>query len=94
MAKPKTKPMTDEDYVAKKGLVCPYCGHAEVCAARLHADEDVAWGDAWCSQCGRSWLEQYQLVGWEPDELEAENEDGQSEEKEEETSNKEGVQNN
>ncbi len=76
--KTQTKPMTDEDYVAKKGRVCPYCGRTEVCAARLTATDDVAWGDAWCGDCDRTWLEQYRLVGWEPDQLE--DEDGQSEE--------------
>ena len=63
------KEMTNKEYVAKKGLSCPYC-HERTAEAvgDLEIDGPVAWLEVACnsSTCGQIWTDEYNLVGWTP----------------------------
>jgi hypothetical protein len=59
-------PMTDEEYVAKEGERCPYCGSPRIEATA----EDFGIGDdsfyIYCWDCKKSHRAAYKLVGWLP----------------------------
>lgn len=57
--------MTSEEYVAKKGLVCPACGANAVRAdGALHVDGDSAHQAIYCVKCEASWFDNYKLTGY------------------------------
>ena len=59
------KQMTNEEYVAKQGLVCPYCGSVAIFAVGdMGAEADEAWGEVECLSCCRKWRDVFKLVGW------------------------------
>jgi len=57
--------LTDEEYVAKKGLHCidKECdGVVRLGSSELQNDALIAWCS--CDKCERSWMEVYQLTGY------------------------------
>lgn len=57
--------MTDEEYVAKKGVRCPYCGaHAVRTLSDMDPCDDAAYQDAICDECGKEWIDLFKLVGY------------------------------
>lgn len=70
MGKKKALPvLSQDDYVARRGLDCPYCHKATASAAgNLEADGPVAWQNCRCDEtnggCGKEWTDEFNLVGW------------------------------
>lgn len=57
-------PMTDQEYVAKGGCVCPICGHHDVSGGFVSIDIAVASQDCSCDECGATWTDKYSLTGY------------------------------
>lgn len=55
--------MTSEEYVAKKGLVCPNCGEMPD-QRSVEIDETGVYANCFCI-CGAEWTEIYHLAGYE-----------------------------
>ena len=61
--------MTDEQYVNRIGLACPFCESTNVRTVdALEADGGCAWQECACSDCGKAWTDQYALTGFNPTE--------------------------
>lgn len=52
-----------KEYVAKKGIHCPYCDSTDLSVGRIQPDEWTAWQDVECEDCGKSWIDDYALIG-------------------------------
>ena len=55
--------LTSEEYVAKKGLVCPNCGQMPE-QRSFEADDNGFYANCYCV-CGAEWVETYILTGFE-----------------------------
>lgn len=57
--------LTNEEYVAKGGNICPHCGSTDIVGG---SDVEIGTGTAMqgvsCSECGVEWVDQYKLVGY------------------------------
>jgi len=60
------EPMTDEEYVAKQGVVCPFCRSERIDGGDWDAMGEHAVQACKCDDCGREWLDQYRLIGYLP----------------------------
>lgn len=61
---PASGPMSDTQYVSKRGNFCPVCGSKHyVEAERLEADGDTASSKVDCANCGSTWTDVYTLSG-------------------------------
>lgn len=56
--------MTDKGYVASAANLCPFCGSDDIEGGEFNADGTSAWCDVICNDCGKSWQDHYQLVGY------------------------------
>jgi len=67
-AAPATSMLTDEQYVRAGGNICPHCHSCDIegLAATLETDDHGAGQTVKCHDCGRQWIDQYQLIGWIP----------------------------
>lgn len=57
--------ISKEDYVARCGNVCPVCGSHEVTGDNIEVDGSQAWQEVSCDQCGATWQDVYQLIGYD-----------------------------
>ena len=62
-------PMTPEQYVQQKGLHCPFCNSVEFIGGSIEVSAGKASQEVTCSECGGAWLDEYQLVGFMPQEV-------------------------
>jgi len=61
--------MTDEQYVSRMGIACPFCESTKIRTVdALEAESGCAWQECACSDCGKRWTDQYFLVGFTFDE--------------------------
>jgi len=51
-----------QNYLDKKGCVCPFCESKSVVASPLEADGMDAWCTVECYHCGEKWEDEYNLV--------------------------------
>lgn len=58
------KPLTSEEYVAKKGLVCPHCQGEHIDGKQLSVEGGQAFQDVSCNDCDAEWTDIYDLKGW------------------------------
>ena len=58
------KPITTEEYVAKKGLVCPHCGSTDIEGGHVVIDEGKAYQKVGCNECDKDWTDTYVLTGY------------------------------
>ena len=58
------KPMTDKQYVASGGTVCPICRSSEVSGGSVEVDAGGATQKCECAICGTAFLDCYALVGY------------------------------
>lgn len=57
--------LTDAEYVAKRGAVCPFCGSQNIEGQdRVEVCEDGCTQDVSCAECDRAWTDSYVLVGY------------------------------
>ncbi len=59
------KKMTNEEYVNYKGTKCPHCQSHNITAESIESDGAIAWSTVECEDCGETWRDVYQLVGYE-----------------------------
>jgi hypothetical protein len=57
-------PMTEAQYLAKKGNCCPFCGSREIEADSIEADGPDAWDNCKCNDCNATWSSAYTLTGF------------------------------
>ncbi len=55
--------MTQREYLAKRGAVCPFCESDEIDGEQVEI-EDGAWQRVTCARCGREWHDSYVLSGF------------------------------
>ena len=59
--------MTSEEYVRIRGVRCPFCGSGDgITGEHIEVDAGGAYQDVWCASCGKSWVDEYKLVGYSP----------------------------
>jgi formate dehydrogenase maturation protein FdhE len=57
--------LTEEEYAAKAGEMCPACGGADVVAVGgIETDGKTAWRPADCEDCGATWYDRWSLTGY------------------------------
>lgn len=60
-----SKVLTEKEYVAKDGNVCPVCQSKNILTNRLSTAQDYASRLIECSDCGSYWEDFYQLTRYE-----------------------------
>lgn len=57
--------MSQQQYIAHKGLKCPFCGGSEIEGAEVNIDEGGAYQEVSCLDCNAVWSDNYDLVRYE-----------------------------
>lgn len=57
-------PLTDEQYVAKGGGVCPVCKSTQIEGGSIQVDGPGAWQGVRCLECEATWNDLYALKGY------------------------------
>lgn len=57
-------PLTDAEYVAKAGTVCPGCHSEQIEGGSIEVDLGTATQPMTCNDCGAEWTDVYQLTGF------------------------------
>lgn len=57
-------PLTSEEYVAKKGAVCPVCGTDDITGGDIDFAEGSIEQQIRCDRCGAEWQDDYDLTGY------------------------------
>lgn len=57
-------PMSNKEYVSKKGGICPVCGSDQVEGDDIDITGDCAFQDMGCIDCDAEWRDEYKLVGY------------------------------
>lgn len=60
--------LTDAEYIARKGNVCPNCESCDIEGGSVEIDGSEAWQKVHCHECEFAWIDVYQLTGFDPDE--------------------------
>lgn len=60
------KPLTSEEYAAKKGGCCPFCGSGAIEGAFIEIEANWAFQRVSCNECDKEWTDTYILTGYEP----------------------------
>ena len=58
-------PLSEEEYVAKEGGICPWCESKDICGGAAEFDGDYCWLNVVCDACNKEWTDLYSLVGYE-----------------------------
>jgi len=56
--------LTSEEYVAKGGNVCPFCGDTDIEGGPVIIDQGKAFQKVGCNGCEKDWTDTYTLTGW------------------------------
>lgn len=56
--------LTQEQYVASKGIRCPVCQSEDIDAGTIEADGSGASQSNRCEDCGAEWYDIYNLIGY------------------------------
>lgn len=57
-------PLTDKQYVANDGLRCPFCFADDIRGESFNVENGYVYQEVSCGECGESWEDLYQLVGY------------------------------
>ena len=59
--------MTDEQYIERGGMACPYCHKTDgvESVGTTEMDNGYAWQEVKCEPCDKLWVDNYKLVGYE-----------------------------
>ena len=57
--------MTDKEYVRQCGAICPSCRSSQIDGGHIEVDGSSAWQEITCFECGATWTDVYELVGYE-----------------------------
>lgn len=55
-------PLTNEEYVAKGGGVCPHCGSGDITGGFVDIEGGTATQRCTCNDCSEEWIDGYKLV--------------------------------
>jgi hypothetical protein len=58
------KPMTDGEYLAEGGGLCPYCRTSRIEAGDEEFDGTTCEVEVHCSNCGKDYFDHYDLTGY------------------------------
>jgi len=56
--------LSDQEYVEKRGLACPFCKSASLEWDEIEVDGTDAQQEVYCHNCGAAWLDVYSLSGY------------------------------
>lgn len=56
--------MSQSQYLAKKGVHCPFCGSDEISGESINVDAGAAEQEVSCLVCGAQWTDTYLLAGY------------------------------
>lgn len=57
--------LAQEEYIAKSGLVCPFCGSSDIIGTGdSDLDRRLYTAGIKCVPCGQHWMDCYRLVGY------------------------------
>lgn len=58
--------LTQKEYVAKNGMVCPQCEGEDISNDPLEvsADTNIAYANVWCPTCKAEWVDTFTLQGY------------------------------
>lgn len=56
--------LTQREYLAKRGVVCPFCGSDDIEGGSVDIDAGGAFQSISCNTCGREWQDTYRLDGF------------------------------
>lgn len=59
-------PLSNEEYVALKGVRCPFCGSCGIEGDSFDFDGAEASQKIRCLDCDNTWTDVYKLVGFHP----------------------------
>lgn len=59
-----SKPLTPAEYVAKLGVVCPFCGSHDIEGGAVEIDGGIAYQPVSCLECDSEWTDTYALTGY------------------------------
>jgi len=57
-------PMTDAEYVAEGGSLCPYCRSNQIIAGDSDSDGTAYEMEIHCNACDKDWFDHYKLMGY------------------------------
>jgi hypothetical protein len=57
-------PMSDKEYVARKGQLCPACKMPDSEGSSFDTDGGEVYQEMLCNNCGASWTDIYKLTGY------------------------------
>ena len=58
--------MTEEEYVARKGLYCPYCASDDIDTGADDFKDEMVVMNCVCYCCDKEWTDEYKLAGYSP----------------------------
>lgn len=58
------EPMSDAEYVERKGGICPFCRKDTIEGGPIEVDGDTCTQEVDCLSCGESWHDVYVLNGY------------------------------
>lgn len=60
------KRFKEKKYLDHSGNICPYCGSRDISNdGDVETDDNYAWRDVICDDCGSTWRDLYTLTGAE-----------------------------
>ena len=55
---------SSDDYAANCGIKCPFCDSLGIEGGPVEIDAGYATQEARCVDCGKTWFDQYKLIGY------------------------------
>ena len=56
--------MSQFEYVAHKGNVCPFCGSRNIESGQYESGDDWTTCTVTCNDCAKEWHDVYKLIGY------------------------------
>lgn len=59
-------PMSQGSYAANGGEMCPFCSNEDLIGESINIDSGSATQEVFCTECEKTWFNEYRLVGYTP----------------------------
>ena len=59
------KILTDKEYLAKSGTICPVCKGDNIEGSSIEVSCNYAFQEITCNDCYSSWVDHYELMGYD-----------------------------
>ena len=56
--------LSEQQYIEKRGLICPRCESDDIGVEHAEFDGDYAWQVTECDKCDLRWIDDYSLTGY------------------------------